>query len=80
VVNVSQWSAYRSETNFIRANEFIPERWLGDSEFTKDAKGAFQPFSIGPRACIGKKYELIFSLHFYAFPLTMLLSDSLTTA
>ncbi|CAI7607885.1 unnamed protein product [Penicillium manginii] len=56
VVNVSQWSAYRSETNFIRANEFIPERWLGDSEFTKDAKGAFQPFSIGPRACIGKKF------------------------
>ncbi|KAJ5761611.1 hypothetical protein N7533_003650 [Penicillium manginii] len=56
VVNVSQWSAYRSETNFIRANEFIPERWLGDSEFTKDAKGAFQPFSVGPRACICKKF------------------------
>ncbi|KAJ5242924.1 uncharacterized protein N7469_001251 [Penicillium citrinum] len=57
VVNVSHWSAYHSESNFTRPAEFLPERWLGvDAQFNKDAKDVFQPFSVGPQSCIGKKF------------------------
>ena len=35
--------------------EFVPERWLGDPRFDSDKKEALQPFSVGPRNCIGKK-------------------------
>ncbi|KAJ6131840.1 hypothetical protein N7471_007055, partial [Penicillium samsonianum] len=56
VVNISHWSAYRSEVNFSTPDEFIPDRWLGNSRFDGDAKDVFQPFSVGPRSCIGKKF------------------------
>lgn len=38
---------------------FIPERWLGqDSRFENDNRDAFQPFSTGPRNCIGRSLAL----------------------
>ncbi|KAK7416664.1 hypothetical protein QQZ08_011930 [Neonectria magnoliae] len=55
-VEVWQWASYHNPANFIRPDEFIPERWLGDPLFANDRKEAFQPFSVGPRNCIGKKY------------------------
>ncbi|KAK8061106.1 hypothetical protein PG997_015327 [Apiospora hydei] len=33
---------------------FHPERFLGDPRFAGDALDAMQPFSLGPRNCIGK--------------------------
>lgn len=57
-VGVSQWSAYRSERNFARADQFLPERWLPEGEeesFINDTRAAFQPFSTGPRNCLGMK-------------------------
>ncbi|KKA20160.1 Cytochrome P450 [Rasamsonia emersonii CBS 393.64] len=55
-VGVHQWATYRSERNFRDANSFIPERWLdNDARFADDDKKAFQPFSYGPRNCLGKK-------------------------
>lgn len=33
---------------------FHPERFLGDPRFRGDALDAMQPFSLGPRNCIGK--------------------------
>ena len=49
---------YRSETNFKNALEYIPERWLGDERFDSDNKKAFEPFHVGPRDCLGKKYVI----------------------
>lgn len=57
-VSVHQLSTYRNPKNFARPTEFIPERWLGDPEFASDDRFAMQPFSYGPRNCIGKKYEI----------------------
>ena len=54
-VGVSFYAASRSRSNFCRSEEFIPERFLGDDEWKSDRKDALQPFSYGPRNCIGKK-------------------------
>ncbi|KAJ4235446.1 hypothetical protein NW757_013557 [Fusarium falciforme] len=53
-VSVSHWSAYQSEINFRDPKIFVPERWLGDPRYDGDAKEVLQPFSIGPRNCLGK--------------------------
>ncbi|KAL6715592.1 hypothetical protein ACLMJK_006553 [Lecanora helva] len=53
-VQMSQWAVYQSTANFSQPHRFIPERWLGDEGFSKDQKEAYQPFSVGPRNCIGK--------------------------
>ena len=55
-MGVPQWPSYQSESNFRDANKFVPERWLGDPEYAHDERGVLQPFSVGPRNCIGKKY------------------------
>ncbi|KAF4951581.1 hypothetical protein FGADI_7356 [Fusarium gaditjirri] len=53
-VGIHQWSTYRSTKNFHDPDVFHPERWLGDPRFAGDQKDAFQPFSHGPRNCLGK--------------------------
>lgn len=55
-VSVYSWAATHSPQNFVRPDEFIPERWLDDEEgtYASDKRDASQPFSLGPRGCIGK--------------------------
>ncbi|EHA18744.1 hypothetical protein ASPNIDRAFT_176389, partial [Aspergillus niger ATCC 1015] len=55
-VSVAQFSTFRSPASFIEPDSFLPERWLpnSDSRYLTDNKNALQPFSYGPRACIGK--------------------------
>ncbi|KAK2043658.1 cytochrome P450 [Colletotrichum somersetense] len=57
-VMVSQWPIFRNEEYFAQSNSFIPERWLGDDRFKADNRGALQPFSVGPRSCIGRNLAL----------------------
>ncbi|KAK8077035.1 cytochrome P450 ClCP1 [Apiospora saccharicola] len=52
----AKYVAHRSALNFARPHDFVPERWLSDkpAEFANDNRhGVFQPFSFGPRNCIG---------------------------
>ncbi|KAL7627061.1 hypothetical protein AAE478_003837 [Parahypoxylon ruwenzoriense] len=53
-VAVWQLAANYSATNFSNPEEFHPERFLGDERFAKDDLAAMQPFSVGPRNCIGR--------------------------
>ncbi|CAI7589384.1 unnamed protein product [Penicillium glandicola] len=49
------YASYHSESNFAFPDNFMPERWLGsDPVFEKDKKDVLQPFSLGPRVCLGK--------------------------
>lgn len=54
-VGVHHLSVSRSPANFCEHDGFHPGRWLGDERFDSDKKTAAQPFSFGPRNCIGKK-------------------------
>lgn len=55
----------RSSLNFKKPNSFIPERFLGDPEFDLDKRHALQPFSLGPRNCLGRKYVLSLFVSFF---------------
>jgi cytochrome P450 len=57
-VGVYQFAAHHYSKNFYEPESFRPERWLPNppAEFTNDNREAVQPFSTGPRNCIGKKY------------------------
>lgn len=86
-VSVSQFAAYHSEENFVDADAFIPERWLDEAtgadaatveKFRHDRRAALQPFSFGPRACLGRNLayaemrlilaKMVWSFDFELFP------------
>ena len=59
-VGVHPLSATHSEANFYKPNTFVPERWLppntteASAMYYNDHRDVVQPFSVGPRACLGK--------------------------
>ncbi|KAJ6438213.1 putative pyridine nucleotide-disulfide oxidoreductase RclA [Purpureocillium lavendulum] len=53
VVYVPHVAMYRSPTHWTNPHQYRPERFLGDAEYSKDDLEALQPFSVGPRSCIG---------------------------
>lgn len=55
-VAVHQIAAYHSPANFKHPTRFAPERWLGDVEYKDDRRDAHQPFSFGPRNCVGVNF------------------------
>jgi len=65
-VSVQPYTTFRSESNFFDPESFIPERWQPgeDKRFSNDKRDALQPFSYGPRNCIGKAlaYAEMYSL------------------
>ncbi|KAI2643132.1 putative cytochrome P450 monooxygenase [Xylaria nigripes] len=54
VVSVHQWSINYEERFWTEPELFAPERWLGDPKYRGDQLNAMQPFSVGPRNCIGR--------------------------
>lgn len=56
-MSVNPVAACLSEKNFEAPFEFRPERWLG-SDFNDDPE-ASQPFSMGPRGCLGRNLAWI---------------------
>lgn len=53
-VGISSYAASRWSHNFKSPETFAPQRHLGDSEFQDDKRSVIQPFSVGPRNCIGQ--------------------------
>ena len=48
-VGVNHYATYHHPLNFDKPEQFRPERWLNELKTE-----AFQPFSYGPRNCLGK--------------------------
>ncbi|KAJ5299778.1 hypothetical protein N7476_011335 [Penicillium atrosanguineum] len=59
IVSIAHMAAYHSAINFKHPEKFIPERFLGDLEFANDSKTVMQPFSFGPRNCIGRNLAYV---------------------
>ncbi|KAI1494267.1 cytochrome P450 [Biscogniauxia mediterranea] len=57
-VSVHHYSTYHSPANFKDPDSFVPERWLGDPLYADDALEAHQPFSWGPRNCLGQSMAM----------------------
>ncbi|KAH8880467.1 cytochrome P450 [Thozetella sp. PMI_491] len=49
-----QWAIYHNEKNFVDPFGFRPERFMNDPRFANDKFDMLQPFSFGPRNCIGR--------------------------
>ena len=58
-VGVHQWSTYHSPDNFESPDIWDPARWLDDhaesEQYRNDDNSSLQPFSLGPRGCVGKR-------------------------
>ena len=52
-VGVNQYACGHG-SNFRDPFSFRPERWLGEPSFESDQRASREPFSVGPRNCIGK--------------------------
>ena len=62
-VEVQHWAMNHSKENWSNAWTFDPERFRGDSkEVSEDKFEALQPFSVGPRNCIGRKYVIFMTI------------------
>jgi len=53
-IGIAQYPAYRSSLNFKNPDRYAPERFLEDQRYKDDQRSIIQPFSVGPRNCIGK--------------------------
>lgn len=62
VVGTCIYAIHHNEEYFPNSFEFVPERWLPgfDQRQEKQAAAAkaFNPFSIGPRACVGRSLAM----------------------
>lgn len=62
-VCVASWAAAHSAKNFADPDSFLPERFLDEPEykarFGGDVRKAVQPFSLGPRGCIGRNLTYV---------------------
>ncbi|KAJ5603241.1 benzoate 4-monooxygenase cytochrome P450 [Penicillium hordei] len=57
-VGINHYACYHDAKNFHRPGEFLPERWLPETQnqhpYNQDNRNCLQPFSFGPRNCLGK--------------------------
>ena len=57
-VMVSPYSAHRNPEVFAEPEAFVPDRFLPEREKTLP-RGAYLPFGLGPRVCIGNTFALM---------------------
>ncbi|KAF2969310.1 hypothetical protein GQX73_g4253 [Xylaria multiplex] len=76
VVSVFQYAANHDEHYWKDPEKFAPERWMNDAKYKGDQLDAMQPFSLGPRNCIGRnlayaEMRLILAKLIFNFDLTL---------
>lgn len=60
-IGTSIYAIHHNETYFPDSFAFIPERWIPGSgrEPSDEARRAYNPFSLGPRTCIGRPLAMM---------------------
>ncbi|KAI1418336.1 cytochrome P450 [Hypoxylon sp. FL1857] len=58
LVSMPTYTIHRDKRNFVRPDEFIPERWTSQSHLTLNPD-AFIPFSVGVYGCLGKPFAMM---------------------
>ncbi|KAI1775648.1 cytochrome P450 ClCP1 [Hypoxylon cercidicola] len=76
VVAVWQYAINHDAHFWTQPYSFAPERFMGDPKFKTDQLEAMQPFSVGPRNCIGRnlayaEMRLILAKIIYNFDMTI---------
>jgi len=56
VAHAAAYSVHRNEEVFERAEEWLPERWMGEKK--EEVKNWFWAFGSGSRGCTGKEFAL----------------------
>ena len=54
---MNNYAVFNAKRNFSQPERFMPERWLDDARKevgSEDKLDVVQPFSVGPRNCIGQ--------------------------
>lgn len=62
LVWAASWLTHRHPAYWPRADEFVPERWLPtttEGDALHPRKGAWRPFELGPRNCMGQELALL---------------------
>ncbi|KAI1213179.1 cytochrome P450 [Annulohypoxylon truncatum] len=54
IAAVWQWPMYHNPEFWTDPYDYVPERWMGDPKYKDDVFDVLQPFSFGPRNCIGR--------------------------
>jgi cytochrome P450 len=57
MLRITPWVLHRDERWFAQADRFVPERFLDDAPAIP--KGAWIPFGVGPRVCIGQHFAML---------------------
>ncbi|KAI2781641.1 putative cytochrome P450 [Daldinia loculata] len=76
VVAVWQYAVNHDPNHWTDPYSFAPERFMGDPKYEGDKLDAMQPFSVGPRNCIGRnlayaEMRLILARIIYNFDMTI---------
>ncbi|KAL4902337.1 hypothetical protein BDW74DRAFT_169552 [Aspergillus multicolor] len=53
-VNILHYAVYNSDSHFVNAAQFLPERWVGANPPDQSSNAAYQPFSMGGHSCPGR--------------------------
>jgi cytochrome P450 len=64
IIAVCPYVTQRDERFFKNPEEFNPERFLNSEDLELMIRGAFIPFSLGKRSCIGARFALLEMAHF----------------
>ncbi|KAI1075503.1 cytochrome P450 [Whalleya microplaca] len=75
-IGVWHWAISHDKNYWTDPMVYAPERWLDDPRFKDDKLEAMQPFSLGPRNCVGRnlayaEMRLILARVIYNFDMTL---------
>lgn len=57
-LGIPMYAAFRSSRYWADPDKYDPARFMGDEKYAHDMRSEYQPFSVGPRNCIGQNLAM----------------------